>query len=164
MKSFDPSFFLSSNTAIEFVRITVLVVAAGPSEERCFGVAGAGLVRSCANIRLVEKMQIAPTSAYKQTLMLTPNLPLLRSLETVRAVDRNAVLIVVAQKQIGVFACALIAHSQSDVGRQLIAESNCAADSTEMFGGAEWNWTEKSGETAGLFCVFKKELRREERV
>ena len=137
----------------------MLVVVEGPSEEGGFGVDGGGLFGSWANVRLVEKMQTAPTDAYNQTLMLTPNLPLLRLLETVCAVDRNAVLIVIAQKQIGIFACALIAHSQSDMGGQLVAESNCAADAMEMFGGAEWNRTEKAGETAGLFCVFKKELR-----
>src|SRR5438105_15607671 len=96
-------------------------------------------------------MQTAATNVYNQTLMLTPHLPLLRFLETVSAVDRNAVLIVIAQKQIGIFACALIAHSQRDVGCQLVAESDCAADSMEMFWGAEWNWTENDGETTGRF-------------
>jgi hypothetical protein len=60
---------LSSSTAIEFVLITVLVVVEGPSEEGGFGVAGAGLFRSWANAKLVEKMQTAPTHAYNQTLM-----------------------------------------------------------------------------------------------
>ena len=88
-----------------------------------FGVAGAGLVKSWANIRVAEKMHPAATNAYKQTLMLytSPNLPVLRFLETVSAVDRNAVLIVIAQKQVRIFARALIAHAKSDVRRQLIA-------------------------------------------
>src|SRR5256885_13257012 len=127
---------------MEFVLITVLVAVEGPSAEGGFGGAGAGLFRSWANIKLVEKMQTALTSAYNQTLMLTPNLPLLPFLETVSAVDRNAVLVVIAQKQIGIFACALITHSQRDVGCQLVAESDRAADAMEMFWGAEWNWTE----------------------
>ena len=75
----------------------MLVVVEGPSDEGGFGVAGGGLFKSWANIKLVEKMQAAPTNAYNQTLMLTPNLPLLPFLETVSAVDRNAVLIVVSQ-------------------------------------------------------------------
>jgi hypothetical protein len=91
---------LSSSTAIEFVRITVLVAVEGPSEDGGFGGAGGGLFWSSANVKPVEKMQAAPTNAYNQTLMLTPNLPLLPFLETVSAVDRNAVLIVIAQKQI----------------------------------------------------------------
>ena len=109
-------------------------------------------------------MQTAPTNAYNQTLMLPPTLPPLSFLVTVCAVDRNAVLIVIAQKQIGVFARALIAHSQRDVGCQLVAESNRAADAMEMFWGAEWNWTEKAREPAGLFCVFIEKLCREESV
>ena len=60
--------------------------------------APAGLFGSWANIKSVVKMQTAPTNAYNQTLMLPPNLPLLSFLETVSAVDRNAVLIVVAQQ------------------------------------------------------------------
>jgi hypothetical protein len=82
---------------MEFVRITVLVAVEGWSDEGGLGVAGGGLFRSCANVRLVERTQAAPTNAYKQTLMLTPTLPLLRFLETVSAVDRNPVLIVVSQ-------------------------------------------------------------------
>src|SRR5204863_4956583 len=87
-----------------------------------------------------------------------------RFLESVSVVDRNAVLIVIAQKQIRVFACALIAHSQGDVGCQLVAQGNCAADSMEMFRGAEWNGTEYAGETAGLLCVFVEKFGREKRV
>jgi hypothetical protein len=60
---------------MEFVRITVLVVVEGPSEEGGFGVAGGGLFGSWANIGLVEKMQTAPTNAYNKTLMLTPIYP-----------------------------------------------------------------------------------------
>ena len=81
--------------------------------------------------------------------MLTPNLPLLRCLETVSAVDRNAVLVVIAQQQVGVFARALIADAESDVRRQLIAQGNCAADATKMLACAQWNRTENTGEAAG---------------
>jgi hypothetical protein len=55
--------------------MTVLVAVDGPSKEGGFGVAGGGLFKSWANIELVEKMQIAPTSEYNQTLMLTPIYP-----------------------------------------------------------------------------------------
>ena len=78
--------------------MTVLVEVEGWSEEGGLGVAGAGLDTSCASVQLLKRTKAAPTAAYKQTLMLTPNLPLLRFLETVSAVDRNAVLIVIAQQ------------------------------------------------------------------
>jgi hypothetical protein len=95
----------------------VLVVVEGPSDEGGLGVAGGGLLRSWARIELVKKMEIAMPTTSKQTLMLTPNLPLLRRLETVSAVDRNAVLVVIAQQQVGVFARALIPDAESDVRR-----------------------------------------------
>lgn len=76
------------------------VAVEGPSEDGGFGGAGGGLFWSWAKIELVEKMQTAPTNAYNQTLILPPNLPLLPFLETVSAVDRNAVLIVITQQQI----------------------------------------------------------------
>jgi len=57
---------------MEFVRITVVVEVEGWSDEGGLGVAAAGLVRSCANIQLVERMQAAATNACKQALMLTP--------------------------------------------------------------------------------------------
>jgi hypothetical protein len=43
----------------------VLVVVEGPSEDGGLGVAGGGLFGSWAKIKLVEKMQTAPTNAYK---------------------------------------------------------------------------------------------------
>jgi len=118
---------------MEFVRITVLVAVEGWSDEGGLGVAGAGLVRSWANVQSVERTQAAATNAYKQTLMLTPNLPLLRFLETVCAVNRNAVLIVIAQQQVGIFARSLITRTQRDMGRQLVADSDCATYALEMF-------------------------------
>ena len=111
----------------------MLVVVDGPSAEGGFGGGGAGLLGSWAKIEPVEKMQTAPTSAYNQTLMLPPNLPLLRFLETVSAVDRNAVLIVIAQQQVGIFARSLITRTQRDVGRQLIADGDCTTDAVKMF-------------------------------
>src|ERR1700736_419770 len=96
--------------------------------------------------------------------MVAPNLPLLRFLETVSAVDRNAVLVVIAQQQVGVFARALIGDAESDVRRQLIAEGNCAADPMKMLARAQWNRTENTGEAARFFGVFKKELGRKQRV
>jgi len=45
---------LSSSTAIEFVRITVLVAVDGPSAEGGFGGGGAGLLESWAKIEPVE--------------------------------------------------------------------------------------------------------------
>jgi len=83
---------------MEFVRMTVLVEVEGWSDEGGLGVAGAGLATSCARVQLLKRTKAAATDAHKQTLMLTPNLPLLRFLETVSAVDRNAVLIVIAQQ------------------------------------------------------------------
>src|SRR5260370_13827780 len=96
--------------------------------------------------------------------MLTPNLPLSRCLETESAADRNAVLVVIAQQQVGVFARALIADAESDVRRQLIAEGNCAADAMKMFPRARRNRTEKTGEAARFFGVFNKQLGRKQRV
>jgi len=111
----------------------VLVAVEGWSDEGGLGVAGGGLATSWANIQLVEKTQTAATNEYKQTLMLPPNLPLLRFLETVSAVDRNAVLIVIAQQQVGIFARSLITRTQRDVGRQLIADGDCTTDALKMF-------------------------------
>ena len=113
--------------------MTVLVVVEGWSDDGGLGVAGGGLATSWANIQLVEKTQTAATNEYKQTLMLPPNLPLLRFLETVSAVDRNAVLIVIAQQQVGIFARSLITRTQRDVGRQLIADGDCTTDAVKMF-------------------------------
>src|SRR5947208_9562065 len=96
--------------------------------------------------------------------MLNPNLPLLRGLETLSAVDRNAVLVVIAQQQVGVFARALIADAESNVRRQLIPEGNRAADPMKMLACAQWNWTENPGETARFFGVCTKELSRKQRV
>jgi len=119
---------------MEFVRITVLVEVEGWSDEGGLGVAAAGLVRSCANIQLVERMQAAATNACKQALILNPtNLPLLHFLETVSAVDRNAVLIVIAQEQVGIFTRSLITRTERDMGRQLVAHSDCATDALKMF-------------------------------
>src|SRR3984893_1030975 len=77
-KSFGPSFFLSSNTDIELVRITVVVAVDGPSADGALGVAGGGLATSCAELQLNEITQAAAMAAHTRTLMLTPNLPLLR--------------------------------------------------------------------------------------
>src|ERR1700730_1003944 len=89
-------------------------------------------------------MQAAATNAYELTLILTPNLPLLLFLETICAVDRNAVLIVIAQEDVRLFGCALIADPEGDVRRQLIAECNCAAESLKMF-------VEKAARFIGIF-------------
>lgn len=113
--------------------MTVLVEVEGWSEEGGLGVAGAGLVTSCARVQLLKRTKAAATDAYKQTLMLPPNLPLLRFLETVSAVDRNAVLIVIAQQQVGILARSLITRTQRDMGSQLVAHSDCTTYALEMF-------------------------------
>jgi hypothetical protein len=121
MESFGPSFFFSSKTDIEFVRITALVLEAAVSGALGLGVEGAGVAtsprsESCAKPELDRTPQAAAIAAYTQTLILTPNLPLLPFLKTVSAVDRNAVLVVIAQKHIGILACTLVADSECDVG------------------------------------------------
>ena len=92
------------------------VAVEGKSGDGGFGAAGAGLAPSWANIEPAERIQAAATNADRLTLMLTPNLPLLPFLETVSAVDRNAVLIVITQEDIRVFTGALITETKGDVG------------------------------------------------
>src|SRR5205823_267365 len=102
----------SSNTDIELVRITALVLDPAESGEFARGVAGAGLATSWARPELGRMPHAAASAAYTKTLMLTPNLTLLFLLETICAVDRNAVLIVIAQEGIRVFARALITYAE----------------------------------------------------
>jgi len=78
----------------------VAVAVEGKSGDDGFGGAGAGLAPSWANIEPTERIQAAATNADRLTLMLTPNLPLLPLLETVSAVDGNAVLIVITQEDV----------------------------------------------------------------
>ena len=100
------------------MRSTALVLEeAVESDELGLGAAGAGLLASCPNVRFDRKTQAATAPTYTQTLMLTPNLPFLRFLETVSAVNRNAVLVVIAQEQVRILARALITDTKSDVGR-----------------------------------------------
>ena len=101
---------------MELVRITAAAAVDGPSTEGGRGVDGGGLDKSCAWLQLNEIRHAAAMAAHTLTLMLTPNLPFLRFLETVSAVDRNAVLVVIAQEYVGVFACALIADAERKVG------------------------------------------------
>ena len=103
------------------MRITALVLDPGESGEVVLGVEGGGVAtsprsESCAKLELDSTLHPAAIAAYTKTLMLTPNLPLLSFLETVSAVDRNAVLIVIAQENVGVLACALIAETERYVG------------------------------------------------
>ena len=105
---------------MEFVRRTALLEV-GKSGEVALGVEGGGVAtsprsESCAKPELDKTLQAAAIAAYTQTLMLTPNLPLLSFLETVSAVHRNAVLIVIAQEYVGILACALVADTERDVG------------------------------------------------
>lgn len=109
--------------------MTVAVAVEGRSGEAGRGVAGAGVVASCARIGLNERMQAAASNADRLTLMLTPNLSLFRVLETVCAVDRYTVLIVITQEHVRIFARALIAEAKGDVWGQLIAKCNCTANS-----------------------------------
>ena len=94
--------------------MTELVV--GRSGEFALGVEGGGLEVSWARPKLDKPIQAAAIAAYTQTLMLTPTLTLLPFLETVSAVDRNAVLVVIAQEYVGVLGCALITDAERDVG------------------------------------------------
>ena len=103
------------------VRITALVPEAGESGEVALGVEGGGVAtsprsESWAKLELDRTPHPAAIAAYTKTLMLTPNLPLLSFLETVSAVDRNAVLIVIAQEGIRVFAGTLITEAERHVG------------------------------------------------
>src|SRR5690349_16186746 len=119
--------------------MTALVLDPGVSAELAFGAAGAGLdisprSESWAKLELGKIPHAAASAAYNNTLILTPNLPLLTFLETVCAVHRNAVLIVIAQEYIGVLGCALITDAECDMGCYLISESDCAAEALKMLG------------------------------
>ena len=99
--------------------MTELVV--GRSGEDALGVDGGGVAisprsESWATLQLGKTIQAAAMAAETKTLMLTPTLPLLLFLETVCAVDRNAVLVVIAQEYVGVLGCALITDTERDVG------------------------------------------------
>src|SRR5687768_3521824 len=79
-----------------------------------------------------------------------------RGLEAVSAVDRDAILAVVAKQNVRVFLRVLVASAKRDMPGQLIPEGESAAVAVSFFTQALVQ------EAARLFCVFVEELRREQ--